>query len=282
MTYPTTLSNCLSVSIVLYQSPLEPLRSTLECLIGAAQYAVADKQLTRVQLTLVDNSGDPVYAGQVRDLLSGLVFDDFFAIKYVIADRNMGFGGGHNLVLPAIDGEFHLILNPDAELAEGALLAGLLVLQQDPGIVLVSPAVVGSSNEPEYLCKAYPSVLILSLRAFAPAWLQNMFRARLEHYELRATCSTGSQANVPLASGCCMLLRSAALRAVSGFDERYFLYFEDFDLSLRLRQSGRLVFEPAMQIQHHGGYAATKGTGHIGMFVKSGVRFFNDHGWKWI
>jgi hypothetical protein len=42
------------------------------------------------------------------------------------------------------------------------------------------------------------------------------------------------------------------------------------------------VFEPAMQIQHHGGYAASKGVGHVGMFIKSGIRFFNDHGWKWI
>lgn len=282
MTYPAAASNCLSVSIVLYHSPLEPLRSVLERLIDAAQYAVTDKQLLRVELTLVDNSGDPPYADEVRSLLSTLVSSDFFAIKYVIADRNLGFGGGHNLVLPTIDSEFHLILNPDAELAEDALRAGLLVLQQDLGIVLVSPGVVGSSNEPEYLCKAYPSVLVLSLRAFAPAWVQNMFRTRLENYELRATCSSGSQADVLLASGCCMLLRSAALKAVTGFDDRYFLYFEDFDLSLRLRPRGRLVFEPRMQIQHHGGYAATKGVGHIGMFLKSGTRFFGDHGWKWI
>jgi GT2 family glycosyltransferase len=282
MTYPATSSNCLSVSIVLYQSPLERLRLTLERLIGAARYAVTHKQLQRIELTLVDNSRDPVYADEVRALLSALVLDDFVTIKYIVADRNRGFGGGHNLVLPVIDSEFHLVLNPDAELAEDALQVGLLTLQQDLGIALVSPAVLGSFNEPEYLCKDYPSVLILSLRAFAPAWLRNRFRARLEHYELRAACSTGNQANVLLASGCCMLLRSAALRSISGFDERYFLYFEDFDLSLRLRQSGRLVFEPAMQIQHHGGYAASKGVGHVGMFIKSGIRFFNDHGWKWI
>jgi GT2 family glycosyltransferase len=79
-----------------------------------------------------------------------------------------------------------------------------------------------------------------------------------------------------------MLAPTPALRAVGGFDERYFLYFEDFDLSLRLGEHGRLVFEPAMRIVHHGGYAARKGLRHVRYFLRSGIRFFNDHGWRWI
>ena len=79
-----------------------------------------------------------------------------------------------------------------------------------------------------------------------------------------------------------MLLRGAAMRAVGGFDEDYFLYFEDYDLSLRLAREGRLLFDPAVRIVHHGGYAAQKGLHHIRLFVRSGVRFFRRHGWRWI
>ena len=79
-----------------------------------------------------------------------------------------------------------------------------------------------------------------------------------------------------------MLAPTGALLGVGGFNERYFLYFEDFDLSIRLRGEGRLLFEPAMQIVHHGGYAARKGFRHVGYFICSGIRFFNDHGWRWI
>jgi GT2 family glycosyltransferase len=89
-------------------------------------------------------------------------------------------------------------------------------------------------------------------------------------------------ADVVLASGCFMLLRSAAFRAVGGFDERYFLYFEDYDLSMRLAGEGVLRFQPAMAIVHHGGYAASKGWRHIGLFMRSGYRFFSQYGWQWI
>ena len=95
-------------------------------------------------------------------------------------------------------------------------------------------------------------------------------------------CEGAEPAQVLLASGCFMLLRTGPLQSVKGFNEKYFLYFEDFDLSLRLRECGQLMFLPSMVITHHGGYAATKGGGHIRLFVRAGFRFFNDHGWKWI
>jgi hypothetical protein len=79
-----------------------------------------------------------------------------------------------------------------------------------------------------------------------------------------------------------MLLRTAAVQAVGGFDDAFFLYFEDFDLSLRLGRQGRLVFDPAMAIVHHGGYAASKGRHHLKYFIQSGLRFFNRHGWRWV
>jgi GT2 family glycosyltransferase len=85
-----------------------------------------------------------------------------------------------------------------------------------------------------------------------------------------------------LASGCFMLVRTEALRAAGGFNDRYFLYFEDFDLSLRLGGQGRLIFNPAMRIVHHGGYAASKGNQHVRYFLRSGLTFFNQHGWRWI
>jgi hypothetical protein len=79
-----------------------------------------------------------------------------------------------------------------------------------------------------------------------------------------------------------MYARTDALRAVSGFSDQFFMYFEDFDLSLRLHPVGRLVYLPTMHIVHHGGYSARKGLRHISMFVQSGWKFFRRHGWCWI
>ena len=275
-------TSTLSVSIVLYHSSVKLLRSTLISAYDASRRALNEGGLTSVAVFLVDNSLCSHYRGEVQGALVALEFDAFFVVKYVAAEDNSGYGGGHNLVVPELEGDYHLVLNPDVELAEASLSIGLTTLQNDSGLALVSPRVLGSDGGQEFLCKAYPSVLVLLVRAFAPEFLRNCFRAQLDAYELRDICSRQHSSEVALASGCFMLLRRSAFTQVGGFNEKYFLYFEDFDLSLRLRESGRLQFLPAMQIVHHGGYAASKGVRHIWLFLRSGFRFFNDHGWKWI
>jgi GT2 family glycosyltransferase len=88
--------------------------------------------------------------------------------------------------------------------------------------------------------------------------------------------------DIPIISGCFMLFRTAALRSVGGFDEHYFLYFEDFDLCLRVHAEGTLAYLPSMHIVHLGGNSARKGLRHIVMFARSGLRFYCTHGWRLI
>jgi len=238
--------------------------------------------VSQVSVDLVDNSADQEYQQHIIRALAAGPQSDFFRVNYSAQPLNRGFGPGHNSVIESLDSDFHLVLNPDAELADDTLRIGLSCMEADPGIALLSPRVLGSDGDQEFLCKRYPTVLALLLRGFAPNFARRWFRKRLDRYEMRDVCSGDRQADVVLASGCFMLVRSAALRAVGGFNEDYFLYFEDFDLSLRLCGQGRLVFNPAMRIVHHGGYAADKGWQHVKYFIKSGITFFNQHGWRWI
>ena len=173
-------------------------------------------------------------------------------------------------------------LHPYVVLDEGALSAGIRCLDADPDVQLASPHVESPEGQQEFLCKRYPSVWVLLLRAFAPGALKRRFDESLAAYEYRDLCTRNQPVDVELASGCFMLVRTEALGTIGGFDEAFFLYFEDFDLSLRLARVGRLVYLPAMRIVHHGGYAASKGFRHIRMFVVGGIRFFNRHGWRWI
>jgi hypothetical protein len=70
------------------------------------------------------------------------------------------------------------------------------------------------------------------------------------------------------------------LQKIGGFNEAFFLYFEDFSLSLELQKYGKLVYYPDCKIIHHGGNAAKKGFKHIRYFVESGLRFYQLYGWK--
>lgn len=271
----------LSVSIVLHNSSLANLRATLESLERAARTAMEAGRARRITVYLVDNASATDYRNQLEAWLLRRVQDDSCTLVYRRLDENRGFGAGHNAVIEALESDYHLVLNPDVELAEDALSRALAIFGSEPDIALLSPDVRGPAGQREYLCKRYPSALVLLLRGFAPGAIRRLFQARLDHYEMRYTCNGDQPVDVELAGGCFMLAPSALLRAAGGFDERYFLYFEDFDLSLRLRRRGRALYHPGVRIVHRGGYAARKGGRHIAWFAASAIKFFNRHGWRW-
>ncbi|MEH6588906.1 MAG: glycosyltransferase family 2 protein [Halioglobus sp.] len=272
----------LSVSIVLYNSPLELLLRTLDSLALSVADASRFRSIPHVDVHIIDNSQETASRDETRSALAKCTAGELLNLRYIENGENSGFGAGHNKVLDSLDSTYHLILNPDAELAEETVEAGIACMLDEPGTVLLSPQVWSDGGHQEFLCKRYPSVLVLLLRAFAPRFVRWFFRRRLHHYEMRDACASDQPSDVLLASGCFMLVSTAALQEVGGFDERYFLYFEDFDLSLKLGAKGRKVYHPDMKIVHHGGYAARKGMLHVKLFVRSGIQFFRSHGWRWI
>ena len=282
MDSPATPSLHLSAAIVVHNNALAQLRVTLVTLRGAVDAAVQSGELRSAMIYIVDNASEESYQAGVERLLDELTWDDGCAVTYMRQSTNAGFGVGQNAALSESHGDFHLILNPDVELAPDALSVGLSCLHNAPQVVALSPRVTGPSGQREFLCKRYPSLLVLALRAYAPAFVQQWFSARLARYDMRNECGNDAVIDVEIISGCYMLCRTADLRAIDGFDEGFFLYFEDFDLSLRLRQRGKLRYQPAMRIVHHGGYTANKGWRHLGWFVRSGLRFFNLHGWRFV
>ena len=78
-----------------------------------------------------------------------------------------------------------------------------------------------------------------------------------------------------------MWVRRDVFDQVGGFDEEFFLYFEDYDLSLKMAQHGSVLEHGELRVVHHGGEAARKGWRHVRWFVGGAARFFNRWGWKW-
>ena len=247
---------------------MQSLRSALQlCQLEIATFSAT--------LTLVDNGNQ----GAVLEPLL-LQIGDVARCQLVENESNRGFGRAHNQVIRQTAADYHLILNPDVILYEDALLCSLQYLAEHPQVVAVSPEVRGPEGRYQYLCKQYPAVLDLALRGFAPAFIHRYFSKRLDRYSCREMIEARQAVQVPLISGCFMLCRVGALQQAGGFDERYFLYFEDFTLSLVLGKYGELHYLPASRIIHFGGDAARKGPRHIGHFMKSAWRFYSSHGWK--
>ena len=267
----------LTLSVVLFHSPLELLRALVESVIASLRAA----NLSGVQMVCWDNSCDAAYSAQCQQLLADFASQDALVMTYVMADYNGGYGAGHNHAMSSCEGPFHLILNPDVQLSKEAIRLAMELLTSELSVALLAPTGRRDSGEPEHLAKAYPSVWVLGLRAFAPAWLKRLCKRALARYEMRDEPNHGQVRSVTLASGCCMWVRRETFDAVGGFDERFFLYFEDYDLSLKMAQRGQVLEHSQIRIVHHGGDAARKGARHIRWFISGAIRFFNRWGWKW-
>ena len=270
---------CLSIATVLYRCEEAQLSRFRESLAASVQHLRTVLPVARVTLAVVDNAaaedGDRFSRQFTR--LPGID-----AIRFIWPDSNLGYGRAHNLCMHQ-GGDFHLILNPDVYLAHDALAAGINFLLTHPATGMVTPYGTDDRGRPLFLSKRYPTVLDFVLRGFAPASLRRLFASRLARYEMhRDYLSPLPCDTVEIASGCCMLLRTDLLHQLGGFREDYFLYFEDFDLSVRLRDHALISFVPGMQIIHDGGFASNKGWWHIQQFARSGFRFFSQHGWRWL
>ncbi len=267
----------LSISVVLYRNDSEQLLRFRQALVDSVAELRNARPVGKVSLAVVDNA-----ASEEGDRHSRLftALPGFDAIRFVQAEENLGYGRAHNRCFQQ-GCDFHLILNPDVYLAHDALRVGVDYLLSHPQTGVVTPYGENDAGQPLFLSKRYPSVLDFLLRGFAPQGLRRLFSQRLSHYEMHREYLSGEACDeVEIASGCCMLVRTELLQRLCGFREDYFLYFEDFDLSVRARQYARISYVPQMKIVHDGGHAARKGWWHIRQFAISGWRFFCTHGWR--
>jgi GT2 family glycosyltransferase len=270
----------LDVSLVIFHSDLEVLRRTLESLRDALLQGLNAGLLEQATVWLVDNGSDDPAA--VDRLASGALATegDWIGLTVLRGHGNVGYGAAHDLALAGPGGRWHLVLNPDVELDPASIAEGLRFLEARPEVGLVTPHAVDAAGRRVFLCKRYPGLLVLGLRGFAPESVRRHYRSLLDHYQMRDLPEDEVATGIPIASGCFMLARADALRSVGGFSPRYFLYFEDFDLSLRLNRVAAIAYVPTVRIVHLGGEAARKGLLHQRLFIRSALTFFSTHGWK--
>jgi GT2 family glycosyltransferase len=275
------VSASLSVSVVSFSPDLKALRETLHTLAASLAHAHDAGSLGRAHVVLVDNGPGEHYAAALRPLVQcelGAPIES----QVLSGHGNVGYGRANNMVMLASSANFHLVINPDVELSTDAIHEALRFMNANPDVVILAPEARDASGELLYLCKRYPSVLVLALRGFAPNFMKGILKKHLERYEMRDLPRNRPTKGIPFLSGSFMFCRRAPVAKLDGFSEDFFLYFEDFDFCMRAAARGALAWVPAVRITHHGGYAARKGWWHVWLFTLSAVKFFNRHGWKWV
>ncbi|MFL9947270.1 glycosyltransferase family 2 protein [Paraburkholderia agricolaris] len=266
----------LSVSVVVYRPDPVQLAQTLDSLAVARDALTAARPHLPFELYLVDNGG----LSDVSSKLSELRAYEIPA-TIIAGHGNVGYGRGHNLAIERSASRYHLVLNPDIDLDHDALIKALDFFEAHLELGLLTPQICDDQGHIQYLCRRFPTLLDLFVRGFLPASARSFFARRLARYEMHDVINGRDIVwDPPIVSGCFMLFRTNVLKKLEGFDPRYFLYFEDYDLSLRTHDVARVAYLPIVRVLHHGGGAARKGSAHLRMFAASAVRFFNRFGWK--
>jgi GT2 family glycosyltransferase len=277
------LPSSLTVSVVTFRPDAALLDRCLRMLALAIGAAREDRVVRSVALALIDNSEDPKIAEEVTRLGKRRFGDSGVQLHFLHEHTNIGYGIAHNLMLHGTGADYQLVLNPDVDVSPDALINAIRWLDAHPEVGAVAPAVTKPDGTPDFLCKRYPAVFDLFLRGFAPAFVRRWFQKRLDRYDMRDLIDPARSdvvRDVPVMSGCCMLVRRTAIDTTGGFDPKFFLYFEDFDWSVRLNKVTQTAYLPTFRVVHHGGGAARKGWKHIGWFARSAFRFYGKHGWR--
>ena len=273
----------LCVSVVTYKGRISDFRQTLISLSRSLAYMrgrMGDSSVI-VELITIDNAATTCATPAPDQLLSEQELAEFDERHHYEPTVNLGYGKGHNIAIFLSESDFHLVLNPDVLLEAPSIANALEYMAANGHVGIISPMGHDSFSRPLYLCKRYPSLLVLFLRGFCPPFIRGKFKESLEDYEMRELYQPPFEAHeVTVASGCFMFARTDVLKKIHGFSERFFLYFEDFDLSLRVSKVSEVHFVPTVEIIHHGGNSAKKGPKHIVMFFSSALKFFLKNGWR--
>ncbi|HEK25596.1 MAG: glycosyl transferase family 2 [Hydrogenobaculum sp.] len=254
----------LNVSIVLYENDLKQVENVIKSVLASK---------LDLRLYLVDNSA--------KDTLKSLKkLDD--RIEYIFNNANLGFGKAHNIVLNKTLEEgtpYHLVLNPDVYFEEGVLEELYEFMERNKDVGLVMPKVLYPDGSTQYLCKLLPTPIDLFGRRFLKFWaFKKNMEERNEIYELRFT-GYDKIMEVPYLSGCFMFLRQSVLKEVGLFDERFFMYLEDTDLSRRIHKVSKTVFYPNVFIYHEYGKGSYKNKKLLKYHIISAIKYFNKWGW---
>jgi GT2 family glycosyltransferase len=250
----------ISCSIVCYHNAPEQIAQVLESVVAPS---------LEIALYVVDNSA--------TDALSRIVQP--FGATYIHLPHNPGFGAGHNAALQEAfkkESEFHLVLNPDIRFGENVIPALVTYMQTHAEIGLVMPGVFYPDGKQQHLCKLLPNPIDLMIRRFFPS----LFRlsGRLASYEMHAS-GYDKVMDVPALSGCFMLMRTAVLRKAGCFDERFFMYMEDVDLSRRIGRLSRTIYFPFVSVIHDYGKGSYKNVKLLYYHARSAIQYFNKWGW---
>ncbi|MCQ2188718.1 MAG: glycosyltransferase family 2 protein [Paludibacteraceae bacterium] len=249
----------ITASIVTYITEREELQKCIDSMLADG--------IDRIYVS--DNSP----SDSLRQFCEGLS-----NVEYIFNNKNLGYGGGHNVAIKkaiANESSYHLVINADVCFEKGVIPAVTNYMEENTDVAMVQPNVLYPNGQQQYTVRMLPTPANLIFRRFLPeSWGEKMN----DRYLLKFN-DHKSEMNIPYHHGCFMFFRVKCFETVGLFDERFFLYPEDIDITRRMHKHFRTMFWPGAVVTHKHGAASYKNNKMLLIHIKNMIKYFNKWGW---
>ncbi|MBO0482996.1 glycosyltransferase [Candidatus Enterococcus courvalinii] len=227
-----------------------------------------------IEIVIFDNNSSPEYQAKLKEYLQ------YPYLHINFHQENSGFGYGHNQNLLNSNYRYAVIFNPDILVDEQTIVEVVELLMEHPECAMLAPKILNEDGSVQYLIRERLDVFDYMLRFIPFKWVKKLFDKRLAKFECR-DLPLDKNSYVRMISGSFMVIDTEKFTEVTGFDSRYFMYFEDNDLCLKFEQAGyKLLYTPTHSVVHLYGKGAHRNFKLFRIFMSSMAKFFHKWGWS--
>ena len=248
----------ITVSIVTYNTNVVELS---ECLNSLSLSIV-------LKIYVIDNSNKKYIAD---------FCEQYSNVEYISSD-NVGYGAGHNIGLRKaleLGSEYHLVLNSDVYFEPEVLTQIDQYMDIHEDVAQVQPNIVYPDGKQQYTCRLLPTPANLIFRRFLP---KSIVKKMNERYQLKFNDHKNPM-NIPYHQGSFMFFRTECFKKVGLFDERFFMYPEDIDITRRMHKYYKTMFWPGVTVVHAHRAASYKSKKMLKIHMWNMIKYFNKWGW---
>ena len=220
-------------------------------------------------LFLVDNASADGTGERLRESLQGRA-------EVICREENGGFGTGHNTVLPLLKSDYHFVLNPDIQVEDDVMQKMCAWMEEHPDVVMATPQLYFPDGRPQNLPRRIPSFMGLLARQLPGVGFMQRFD---RHYTMLDEDLTVPQ-EIEFCTGSFFCIRTEVFKKMGGFDESYFMYVEDADITRKAMAYGRVFLLPQFRAVHAWHRNPSRDAHHFVLQLKSMIHYWAKWGFK--
>ncbi len=198
------------------------------------------------------------------------VLENFENAEIINNGGNIGFGKAHNSVITKLDSKYHAVVNPDIRLDSDVLSELCEYLDSHEDVAMVTPKVLFPNGQEQVLPKRKPTFKYLLGRRLP------FFKDAVVEYT-RSNETFTEPTEIDFCTGCFFVIRTDIFKKLGGFDDRFFMYMEDADLSIRTQEHGKIMFLPSSCVVHCWERSSSKSLKYLLIHISSMFKFLWKH-----